>query len=189
MRMSPRRVARSGVESDQRAGCPRYGAWRHGVRALRQRRPERDLGRDRVSPQCDHPACGAASVAFGLSLSLLRQRGRPRRLWAEYNRAVSARGQIRGSHSQGRKASRPAGAGADQVRNWWSISKPTRRSAWTCHQRCSPAPTRWSNKGVLLRCMSPNWQKEAAPLAVKNVRVWADRGPAAIEPTSQRPYF
>jgi len=40
MRMSPRRVARSGVESDQRAGCPRYGAWHHGVRAFRQRRPE-----------------------------------------------------------------------------------------------------------------------------------------------------
>jgi len=29
--------------------------------------------------------------------------------------------------------------------SWWSTSRPPRRSASTCRQHCSPAPTRWSN--------------------------------------------
>ena len=36
----------------------------------------------------------------------------------DYDRPVPARGRLRRSHPQGREAGRPAGAGADQVRDW-----------------------------------------------------------------------
>ena len=55
---------------------------------------------------------------------------------------VPARGRLRRSHPQGREARRPAGAGADQVSSWSSISRPPRRLASRSRRRCSPAPTR-----------------------------------------------
>jgi ABC-type uncharacterized transport system substrate-binding protein len=57
-----------------------------------------------------------ASRARGLSLSLLRRRRRPGLLRGRSRRSVPPRSGLCGSHSQGRKAGRPAGAGADQIR-------------------------------------------------------------------------
>ena len=48
-------------------------------------------------------------------ISLLRHRGRPDLLRAQYHRHVPARRRLRRPHPQGTEASRPAGAGADQV--------------------------------------------------------------------------
>src|SRR5215467_9078820 len=56
-------------------------------------------------------------IARGLSLPLLRHRRRPDLLWARFNRPVPPRGRLRRPHPQGRESGRPAGAGANEVRN------------------------------------------------------------------------
>ena len=58
------------------------------------------------------------------------------------SRPVPAGGRLCRSHSQGREARRPAGAGADQVRAGASTSRPPRRLASTCRRCCLRAPTR-----------------------------------------------
>ena len=68
------------------------------------------------SSRSDHHAGGPAQAARGLLRPLLRHRRRPDLLWARFDRPVPARGRLCRSHPQGREASRPAGAGADQVR-------------------------------------------------------------------------
>ena len=90
----------------------------------------------------DHRARGPAQAARGLLRALLRHSRRPDLLRARYHRPVPPGGGLRRSHPEGREAGRPAGAGADQVRDWWSTSRPQRRSASPCRHRCSPAPTR-----------------------------------------------
>ena len=61
---------------------------------------------------------GPAQAARGLSHAGLRHQRRPDFVWAGFRRPVSARCRLRRSHPQGREAGRPAGAGADQVRDW-----------------------------------------------------------------------
>ena len=64
----------------------------HGIRALPQRRADRDGGRNGVSSRSDHCPCGKAPIARGLPLSLLRQWRRPDVVWARYDRPIPARG-------------------------------------------------------------------------------------------------
>src|SRR4030095_9421514 len=49
--------------------------------ALRKWRPDRDDGRNGLPPGRNHSTCGAASLACGLSLSLLDHRWRPCVVW------------------------------------------------------------------------------------------------------------
>ena len=94
-------------------------ARRHGIRARREWRPDRDgewVGER--SSRTDHHAGGPAPIARGLPVPLLRDWRRPDLLRARFDRPASARGGLRRSHPQGREAGRPAGAGADQVSNW-----------------------------------------------------------------------
>jgi hypothetical protein len=59
---------------------------------------------------------GSASVTCGLQQPLLGFSRRPDVLWTGFPRPVPARSRLCRSHPQGREASRPAGAGADQIR-------------------------------------------------------------------------
>src|SRR5215212_8761431 len=71
-------VVGSGVEPGRRARCRRNRARRHGIRALRQWRPDRDGQRvgDALS-RSDHHAGGPAQAARGLQPPLVRRRRRP----------------------------------------------------------------------------------------------------------------
>ena len=60
----------------------------------------------------------------------------------EHGRPVSARGRLRRSHSQGREARRPAGAGADQVRDGHQSQDRQGDRPRPCRRPCWPAPTR-----------------------------------------------
>ena len=63
-------------------------------------------------------------------------------LWGRHCRPLSARGQLRRSHPQGREARRPAGPGADQVRTRDQSQNRQGARPRRCRPRCSPAPTR-----------------------------------------------
>jgi putative tryptophan/tyrosine transport system substrate-binding protein len=63
-----------------------------------------------------------------------------------HRQPIPTRGRLCRSHPQGRESGRFARAGADQVRDSSSTSKPRRHSASNCRRRCSPAPTRSSNE-------------------------------------------
>ena len=63
-------------------------------------------------------------------------------LWHRPVRHVRADRLLCRPHTARRQTRRPTGAGADQVRDWSSTSKPRKRSASTCRHRCSCAPTR-----------------------------------------------
>ena len=58
-----------------------------------------------------------AQAARGLLRAFLRRGWRPDLLWAKFHRPIPSRRRLRGPHPQGRETSRPAGAGADQIRN------------------------------------------------------------------------
>ena len=76
-------VVGGGVEPGRRARCGRNRARRHGIRALRQWRPDRDGERvGDASSRSDHHAGGPAQTARGLRRPLLRHRRRPDLLWA-----------------------------------------------------------------------------------------------------------
>jgi putative ABC transport system substrate-binding protein len=64
----------------------------------------------------DHPIGGAASPAGGLSVPILRNRGRTDVLRARSDRSMARGGNLRRSHSAGREAERTPGSGAGQVR-------------------------------------------------------------------------
>ena len=107
----------SGVElsRDRRARRRRDRARRRCIRAQAERRPDRDGERVGAhSSRSDHRACHAAPPAGGLSVRYLSLNGGlpPTGL---IRSTSSARGRLRRPHPQGREASRPAGAGADQV--------------------------------------------------------------------------
>jgi hypothetical protein len=74
------------------------------------------------------PDVTTTAPAGGLSVPLLRRRGRPRVLRHQRRRLVPARGGLRRSHPQGREAGRPAGAGAGQVRA--GHQPQDRQNAW-----------------------------------------------------------
>ena len=90
----------------------------------------------------DHHACGPTRLPAVYPFRFFVTDGGLISYGPRFDRPVPARGRLRRPHSQGREASRPAGAGADQVRAGRSTSRPPRRSASTCRHRCSPAPTR-----------------------------------------------
>ena len=60
----------------------------------------------------------------------------------EFDRPVPARGRLRRSYPQGREAGRPAGAGADQVRDGDQPQDRQGARPRQCRRRCSLAPTR-----------------------------------------------
>ena len=66
--------------------------------------------------QIDRHAGGPEPAVHGLPLPLFRHGRRPDLLRARFDRRVQARGRLRRPHPQRREASRPARAGADQVR-------------------------------------------------------------------------
>ena len=68
------------------------------------------------SPRGDCCDGGPTQAARGLCLALHGDRRRPDLLWAGFRRPVSACRRLCRSHPQRRKADRPAGAGADQIR-------------------------------------------------------------------------
>ena len=76
------------------------------------------------------------------SVPLLRHRRRPDLLWARSDRPVPARRRLCRSHSQGREAGRPAGAGADQVRDGNQPQDRQGARPRKSRRPCSPAPTR-----------------------------------------------
>src|SRR5262249_19710676 len=81
-----------------------------------QWRPDRAAVRvSDQSSRSDRHVGGAASIARRLFLPAVHHRWRPRFLRARLGRPVPTRGRLRRSHSQGRDASRPASAGADQI--------------------------------------------------------------------------
>src|SRR5215510_4333797 len=110
-------VIGGGGTPPRRTRCRRDRARRDRVRALLEWRPDRDgehVG-DRSS-RVNHHTGGPAPTACGLQSPPLRHRRRPYLLRAGLNRPLPARGRLRRSHSQRRKAGRAAGAGAYQVR-------------------------------------------------------------------------
>ena len=136
-------VVRHGGEPDRRARRRRDRARHRGIRALSQRRPDRDRRADLATSiaklivalaarhRCRRSTRSAIFVTDGGLIS-----------YGPIMSTSTARGRLRRSHPQGREAGRSAGAGADQVRTGASISRPPRRSASKFRRRCSPAPTR-----------------------------------------------
>ena len=68
------------------------------------------------SPETHHRGGRQASPTCDVLLPLLRRRWRLGFLWCGPGRTVQARGFLRGSNPQGRKAGRPPGPATDQVR-------------------------------------------------------------------------
>src|SRR5438034_2409153 len=111
-------VARGGGHPGQSARRDRDRARHRGLRAQREWRSDRN--RERVggdSSRTDHYAGGTAQTARGLLRTPLCRRRRIDLVWGEFRRPIPASSRLRRSHPQGREAGRPAGAGADQVRN------------------------------------------------------------------------
>ena len=92
--------------------------------------------------RADHRAGGPAPPARGLRRPLLRHGRRPDVLWARFVDQYPARGRLCRPHPQGREASRPSGAGADQVRAGHQPQDRQGARPRPCRRRCSPAPTR-----------------------------------------------
>src|SRR5206468_9730365 len=111
-------VARGGGHPGQSARRDRDRARHRGLRAHREWRSDRN--RERVggdSSRTDHYAGDTAQTARGLLRTPLCRRRRIDLVWGEFRRPIPASSRLRRSHPQGREAGRPAGAGADQVRN------------------------------------------------------------------------
>src|SRR5215470_2298162 len=119
VRRHPIRVAASRRRGEPRRNARRARdrARRRGLRAPRERRPDRapEPSHRRQSP-ADHRDGGPAPLACGLRLPPLRRGRRPHLLRDRCGRPVPARGVLRRSHPARREARRPAGAGADEVR-------------------------------------------------------------------------
>src|SRR5262245_6254082 len=71
---------------------------------------------DDGSSRSDHHACGPVPTSRDLLRAPLRHQRRSDHLWIQFRRAAPASGQLRRSHSQGRKARRLTSAGANQIR-------------------------------------------------------------------------
>src|SRR5439155_18149426 len=111
-------VARGGGHPGQSARRDRDRARHRGLRAHREWRSDRN--RERVggdSSRSDHYADCTAQTARGLLRTPLCRRRRIDLVWGESRRPIPASSRLRRSHPQGREAGRPAGAGADQIRN------------------------------------------------------------------------
>src|SRR6266700_4088053 len=111
-------VARGGGHPGQSARRDRDRARHRDLRAHREWRSDRN--RERVggdSSRTDHHAGGTAQTARGLLRTPLCRRRRIDLVWGEFRRPIPASSRLRRSHPQGREAGRPAGAGANQVRN------------------------------------------------------------------------
>ena len=92
----------------------------------------------RGQSRIDHRPGGAVSSARGLSIPVLRHRGRDDVVWAKPARPMARCGNVCRSYSARRKAERSAGAAADQVRTG---SQPEdSQGARTKHPACISAP-------------------------------------------------
>jgi len=85
---------------------------------------------------------GSLRVARELCDAPVRRRRRLDELWTQPDGCLSPRRHLRRSDSEGRKARRSAGAVADQILTWSSISVPRKRSDSKYRTACSPWPTR-----------------------------------------------
>ena len=104
-------------------------------------RPDRDGERTGGrSSQTDHHTGGPAQTTRGLLRPLLRHSRWPHLLRPRFRRPVPARGRLCRPHPQGREASRPAGAGADQIRA--GNQSQNRQGARPCDAPCSAWPRR-----------------------------------------------
>src|SRR5262249_51097208 len=84
--------------------------------------------------------CGAGPAAGGLRIPASCHERRPDLLWPRQSRPVPPRCRLRRSHSQGREAGRPSGAGAEQVRT--SDQPQDREGAPPRHSHLSSRPRR-----------------------------------------------
>ena len=76
----------------------------------------------------------------------VRRCRRPDQLRTEPHWHLSPGRHLRRKDPQGRQARRSAGRSSRPNSSWSSTSRPPRRSASPCRNRCSPAPTRSSNE-------------------------------------------
>ena len=94
------------------------------------------------SSRADRHACGPAQLPAVYPNRVFVASGGLMSYGPDFVRPISARGRLCRSHPQGREASRPAGAGADQVRAGDQSQDRQGARPRTCRSPFSPAPTR-----------------------------------------------